>query len=52
MIDQLRDVPTRYSVLYIHAFIWIDSYGNVIGAVTHLPGYKITTSIESNVLHN
>jgi len=48
--DQLRDAPTRYSVLLIYAYMWTDSVGNIIGSLTNLPGHKIIINKDINVI--
>ena len=37
--DQLRDVPTRYSVLFINAYFWTDSFSNLMTSITYWPGH-------------
>lgn len=34
--DQLRDAPTRYSVYYISAYVWIDGIGNLIASSAYI----------------
>ena len=38
--DQLRDAPTHYSVLFINAYFWINSFGNIITSITNWPGHE------------
>ena len=39
--DQLRDAPTRYSVYFICAYYWTDSFGQLLTAATNIPGHEI-----------
>ena len=39
--DQLRDAPTRYSVLFLYAIYWCDSISNLITVGFSLPGKNI-----------
>ena len=39
--DQLRDAPTRYSVLFLYAIYWCDSISNLITVCFSLPGKNI-----------
>ena len=48
--DQLRDAPTRYSVCFIYAYFWIDSFSNLITSVTYWPGHEIIINSQVNVI--
>ena len=39
--DQLRDAPTRYSVLFLYALYWCDSIDNLLTVCSSLPGKNI-----------
>ena len=39
--DQLRDTPTRYSVLFLYAIYWCDSISNLLTVCFSLPGNNI-----------
>ena len=40
-MDQLRDAPTRHSVLFLYAIYWCDSTTNLLTLCTSLPGKNI-----------
>ncbi len=48
--DQLRDAPTRYSLYYIQAYLWIDSVGYLITSTTYLPGREIIINVHVNLI--
>ena len=48
--DQLRDAPTRYSVYFICAYYWTDSFGQLLTAATNIPGHEITITKNENII--
>ena len=48
--DQLRDAPTRYSVLFLYAIYWCDSVSNLLTVSVSLPG-KSTIRQHLNILY-
>ena len=48
--DQLRDAPTRYSVLFINAYLWTDSFSILITRVTNWPGHEIIIISHLNLI--
>ena len=39
--DQLRDAPTRYSVIFLYAIYWCDSISKLLTIFVSLPGHNI-----------
>ena len=48
--DQLCDAPTRYSVYFICAYYWTDSFEQLLTAATYIPGHTITFNQMKNVI--
>ena len=48
--DQLRDAPTRYSVYFICAYYWTDSFGQLLTAATNIPGHEIVINQQNNAI--
>ena len=48
--DQLRDAPTRYSVYFICAYYWTDSFGQLLTAATNVPGHEIVINKHDNII--
>ena len=49
--DQLRDVPTRYSVLFLYAIYWCDSIVNLLTVCISLPGKNIIIDHYRNYIY-
>ena len=49
--DQLRDAPTRYSVLFMYVMYWCDSIVNLLTICISLPGEKIDIHKHSNYIY-
>ena len=39
--DQLRDAPTRCSVLFLYAYYWWDNFSSLLTLSTNIPGHEI-----------
>ena len=48
--DQLCDAPTRYSVYFICAYYWTDSFGQLLTAATNVPGHDILFNKNRNII--
>ena len=48
--DQLRDAPTRYSVYFICAYYWTDSFGQLLTTATNDPGHEIVLNKHHNII--
>jgi len=48
--DQLRDAPTRQSIVFLCAVYWCDSFINLLTLCTSLPGHKIIIDPHENAL--
>ena len=48
--DQLRDTPTRYSMYFICAYYWTDSFGQLLTAATNIPGHEIVIDKQRNII--
>ena len=48
--DQLRDAPTRYSVYFVCAYYWTDSFGQLLTAATNIPGHDILFIKNQNIV--
>ena len=48
--DQLCDAPTRYSVYFICAYYWTDSFGQLLIAATNIPGHEIVVNQDRNII--
>ena len=48
--DQLCDAPTRYSVYFICAIYWTDSFGQLLTATTNIPGHEIVIDQQKNII--
>ena len=48
--DQLCDAPTRYSVYFICAYYWTDSFGQLLSAATNVPGHEIVLNKHLNII--
>ena len=44
--DQLRDAPTRYSVLFLYVYYWCDNFCILIALSTNIPGHEIEIHLE------
>ena len=42
--DQLRDTPTRCSVLFLYAYYWWDNFSSLLTLSTNIPGHEIIIS--------
>ena len=42
--DQLRDMPTRKSTLFLLAFYWCDTFGELLALSIHIPGHELVIS--------
>ena len=42
--DQLRDMPTRKSTLFLLAFYWCDTFGELLALSLHIPGHEVVIS--------
>ena len=42
--DQLRDMPTRKSTLFLLAFYWCDTFGELLALSIHIPGHESVIS--------
>ena len=49
--DQLRDAPTRYSVLFLCAIYWCDSISNLLTIFVSLTGKSILINHFLNIIH-
>ena len=49
--DQLRDAPTRYSVLFLYVIYWGDSIVNLLTLCISVPGKNIDTYQYSNYIY-
>ena len=49
--DQLRDAPTRYSVLFLYAIYWCDSISNLLTVCVSLPGKNIHLNLHSKYIY-
>ena len=48
--DQLCDAPTRYSVYFIYAYYWTDSFGQLLTAAANVPGHEIVLNQDYNII--
>ena len=48
--DQLCDAATRYSVYFICAYYWTDSFGQLLTAAINIPGHEITIIKNKNII--
>ena len=48
--DQLRDAPTRYSVLFLYAYYWCDNFCTLNALTTNIPGHEIKIILEKKIL--
>ena len=48
--EQLHDAPTRYSVYFICAYYWTDSFGQLLTAATNIPGHEIVVTQLENII--
>ena len=48
--DQLCDAPTRYSVYFICAYYWTDSFGQLLTAAANVPGHEIAINQHYNII--
>ena len=48
--DQLCNAPTRYSVYFICAYYWTDSFGQLLTAATNIPGHEIVINKNYNII--
>ena len=48
--DQLCDAPTKYSVYFICAYYWTDSFGQLLTAATNIPGHKLVINKYNNTI--
>ena len=48
--DQLCDAPTTYSVYFICAYYWTDSFGQLLTAATNVPGHDILFDKNRNII--
>ena len=48
--DQLHDAPTRYSVYFICAYYWTDSFGQLLTAATNVPGHEVVIDHNINII--
>ena len=39
--DQLRDAPTQYSVLFVHAYLWCDNFSSALTSLAYLPNHEV-----------
>ena len=49
--DQLRDAPTRHSVLFLYAIYWCDSISSLLTVCITLPGKDITFNEYHNYIY-
>ena len=49
--DQLRDAPTRHSVLFLYAIYWSDSIVNLLAICISLPGKIIVINPHHNIVY-
>ena len=49
--DQLRDAPTRHSVLFLYAIYWCDSISILLTLCISLPGRSINIHHHLNIVH-
>ena len=52
VMDQLRDAPTKDSVLFLYIHYWSNSFSAAVVSCTHLPGHTIDVNIEQSHLHS
>ena len=50
-VDQLRDSPTRYSVLFLYAIYWCDSISNLLTVCVSLPGKNIHFNLHTKCIY-
>ena len=48
--DQLRDAPTRYSVLFLYVYYWCDNFCTLIALSTNIPGHEMKIILEEKIL--
>ena len=48
--DQLCDAPTKYSVYFICAYYWTDSFGQLLTASINIPGHEIVINQQNNTI--
>ena len=48
--DQLRDAPTRYSVLFLYVYYWCDNFCTLITLSTNIPGHEMKIILEKKIL--
>ena len=51
VMDQLRDAPTKDSVLFLYVHYWSNSFSAAVASCTRIPGHTIDVNIEQNHLH-
>ena len=49
--DQLRDAPTRLSVLFLYAIYWCDNISNLLTLGVNLPGKSFHLQIKQNYIY-
>ena len=49
--DQLRDAPTRYSVLFLYVIYWCDNMVYLLTVFISLPGKNIDINQHLNIIH-
>ncbi len=48
MMDQLRDAPTRQSILFLHLYFWVSSFTDIVAECVTI----LVKNIDFNVIRN